>query len=1264
MRFIPDGPDIPDELIAARDRGDVVFFCGAGVSRQNANLPDFNSLAQKVIDRLGSARSSPARQLFARATNLAIEPSSSIPGLGSLVATDRIFGLLEREFQVRDIQNAVSEELRPQDGYTLDAHQILLDLATDQSGVVRLVTTNFDRLFQECRSGLTHHAPPRLPNPLDEREFRGIIHLHGCVDEEYQGPHGEEFVISSADFGRAYLADGWATNFIRALLERFCVVFVGFTADDPPIQYLLEALHLKAGANNRIFAFHNGGSDEAAALWKHRGVQAIACNGFTTLWDSLGRWAERARDKDGWYDEFFRVAANGPENLSPHQRGVFARLLGTPEGARKIAVAPEPADARWLLVADPIQRYAAPSHLVPHETTSERLDPFELLSLDDDPSPPPPQADHNPFARREPNSDAFDPLTPTESEMAPYLPAIGLRGHGAIQQTPLPPRLSDIGIWIGRISHQPITLWWAAHQKSLHPQIILHIERLIRQSPELYSDTIRKGWYGLFAAWADRRDDPRMRKYDIEGRAKQDGWSLSLVRELAGLYRPQVTASYASRPHPLFWKDSTPERLLQLDVVYPRPHEPVPLPPAMLTYAVSQFRGNLDLAAALEREYTGSLATDLYLQTTRADDGGPALSEDQFQLTGHLIQFQNLMAQLLEHDAAAACSEAAQWPMSGSVIYERLNIWAASQPGLSDGKAASAIFLGLRDEAFWSSKHQRDLLYALRDRWMDFDDADRMQIEERLRTGSYPWPETVPDGRNSATAYYRLQYLHWLRSQGVLFAFDVEAEIASLREHAPDWHTEAGDQAADSNIPVVRTIGVNDDPDTLVDAPIADIPRIAREMHTTDFFATEYRRPFAGLAATAPKRAFLALTFALRAGVFDDALWSQFLISDARASDDLRMNRAIGARLLRLSKNDFQAICDPVSRWMRATAGRLFTENGDLFQPLWDRAISSLEPDDVTETGGTRDLPFEALNSSLGQLFETHMEDPAKIGLAEGQGFPTPWLSRLKQLIETPANLRQQALVRTGHQISWLYMIDSNWVETNLLPIADRDDVDADALWEGYFWAGRVGTRELLERLKPAFLRRVSQSRYKETYTQIAANILLAGWAGDENNPAVLSDEDVRESLIASNENLRRNVISNLGNRLSGDREVWTGLTMPFLRNVWPKQSAVYTASVSARLAEFAVSAGDLMPEIVAEISRRLVPGHDGVLHSFFYDNDKADHAARAYPAATLDLLWAILSEQVAVRPYKIDEVLDILAKAQETSTDPRLAEIRRRYRV
>ena len=66
MRFLANGPAIPDDLLIARDAGDVIFFCGAGVSRHRAGLPDFIKLGGDVIDLLGASEKSLARRLFVR----------------------------------------------------------------------------------------------------------------------------------------------------------------------------------------------------------------------------------------------------------------------------------------------------------------------------------------------------------------------------------------------------------------------------------------------------------------------------------------------------------------------------------------------------------------------------------------------------------------------------------------------------------------------------------------------------------------------------------------------------------------------------------------------------------------------------------------------------------------------------------------------------------------------------------------------------------------------------------------------------------------------------------------------------------------------------------------------------------------------------------------------------------------------------------------------------------------------------------------------
>jgi hypothetical protein len=264
VRFRENGPAIPDELLVARDAGQVLFFCGAGVSIANARLPSFLELAHKVLEELKALPDSPARRMTEIAKDL---QNRTIPGVGGIVAADRIFGLLEREFDLNDIEGAVGCALRPQIDANLDAHRTLLALSEGPAGGCRLVTTNFDLLFEAAHPRLRQWAPNDLPDLRRHASFEGIVHLHGMLDSNYQRAMGGRLVLSSAEFGRAYLAESWATEFIRAAIDRYRIVFIGYTADDPPVQYLHSEVLRNVG-----FALGDSGSDLkplARRVWRY-----------------------------------------------------------------------------------------------------------------------------------------------------------------------------------------------------------------------------------------------------------------------------------------------------------------------------------------------------------------------------------------------------------------------------------------------------------------------------------------------------------------------------------------------------------------------------------------------------------------------------------------------------------------------------------------------------------------------------------------------------------------------------------------------------------------------------------------------------------------------------------------------------------------------------------------------------------------------------------------------------------------------------------
>ncbi|WP_096787636.1 SIR2 family protein [Rhodobacter sp. CZR27] len=1262
MRFFANGPSIPDDLLIARDAGDVIFFCGAGVSRHRANLPDFLKLGGDVIDLLGASERSLARKLFHRIKGL-----DPINGVGGLIATDRIFSLLEREFEKRDVYNAVARAIQPPNDPDLSAHQILIDLSRGRDGTVRLITTNFDLLFELAAPDIACSGPPVLPDPRGAG-FGGIVHLHGRVNADYSGPGDEEFIVSSADFGRAYLSDGWAARFMQSLLARYQIVFVGYGADDPPVQYLLEALNLHAGSRSRLFAFQPGNNADDAALWEHRGVRAIPFDnsqGYDPLWNSLAAWAERARNVDGWYAKLLETAAAGPAALDPHIRGQIAHVFSTREGVRRVSVADTPLPASWLLALDPRQRFDKPGPIDPYGEVSGRIDPYESLSLDFD-TPPRPVDGDNDFQERQVPEDSWSAFAPTrfDQEDAPTTGVGHFCGGEANTSGALSTRLGHLGIWFHRVAHQPIALWWAAARGPLHPRVSEVIDAALRQEPNRWPDDIWRGWRYLIENWSDRRAEPDQGYFELGQLVAREGWSEARVREYAQLFLPRlkVTRRFDAQ-HPLIWTDSDrPNPVVYYDVDYPHPYELLPIPDEQLAYAVTRFRENLDLARSLEAEISGH--DYVYMETTRQDDGAPPIAYDSFGITGLIALFLQLMERLVEIAPERARGEIALWSGGDHYIFGRLRIWAASKRIVSATEAAD-ILLGFPDSIFWGSEQQRDLLYAIRDRWPDFSPEDRSRVEQRILTSSFPWPESTPGGKARAEAHRRLDRLHWLSRQGLTFSFDVEAEMAALRRIAEGWSERSGEEAANSHAPVVRSVGTEADPQVLYNVPIGEILERAREASRIDVFESFDRRPFAGLAEDRPTRALAALTDAARQGDVPVSFWKAFLYAEKRKTDRARLVRAIGGRLASLPPASLSTIAYPVTEWLQGLGERLFGELTGVLDRLWDPLMAALPlRDDDRKHRVDSSWANDALNAPAGKLASLLMKDPSSKGRDPGQGFSEAWTRRYEQLLVLPGDMRRHALVMLGFQINWLFNIAPDWTTANLLKVVDDEGEDGDALWDGILWAARVPSRALYARLKAGLLARAKSPKRRRAEANVIAGLLLSGWsddAGAKPPEQLVTSAELREILIESDDDLRGQVLQHLEHWSADPESKWRARLIPFLTDVWPRHRAVRTPEMSIRLANLVFASGDLFAELVQVVLPKLVPVRGGMLHAFVGRTDAKGHPVLIYPTATLDLLWAILAEDPTLWPYKTEEILAVLAEAGETKADPRLSELRRR---
>lgn len=284
MRFREDGTDIPDELIGAVVDGNAVFLCGAGVSRR-VGLPSFHELADQVYGRLGE------RCANEPVERIAFDRGEYDRALRSLEKRTRRPGTESR------VRTVVAELLTARDGVAVPDHLSLLQLSRDKEGRPRLLTTNFDTLFEHAAhaAGLDvrSHAGKAIPDPGGYNDH-GILHLHGRIADGNLGLASTDLILTSADFGDAYLRDGWASRYVERRMRLSALVLVGYAAEDAALRLLLETLDAdreRFRDLKDIYAIEKR-TDDSASIWKAKGIKPIEFKDYPSIYATLAEWAQ------------------------------------------------------------------------------------------------------------------------------------------------------------------------------------------------------------------------------------------------------------------------------------------------------------------------------------------------------------------------------------------------------------------------------------------------------------------------------------------------------------------------------------------------------------------------------------------------------------------------------------------------------------------------------------------------------------------------------------------------------------------------------------------------------------------------------------------------------------------------------------------------------------------------------------------------------------------------------------------------------------
>lgn len=292
MRFLEDGADIPDMLIRAANAGDVTFLCGAGVSLR-VGLPSFKSLTENIYRSLGESSDEVLAERIAMGRE---EYDRALRSLEKRTHRPRTESRLR--IAVADLLAVPSCDLPD--------HLALLKLSRDSDGRARVLTTNFDTLFERAAetNGTTNipsHAGKALPRPGGEKDW-GVLHLHGRIADHILGLRPSELVLTSADFGDAYLRDGWASQYIEDRMRLGILVLVGYRAEDAALRLLLETLDADRDRFRDlkdIYAIEksSAGSD---SQWKAKGIKSIEFSDYDAIYATLSEWAKYASNPIGY----------------------------------------------------------------------------------------------------------------------------------------------------------------------------------------------------------------------------------------------------------------------------------------------------------------------------------------------------------------------------------------------------------------------------------------------------------------------------------------------------------------------------------------------------------------------------------------------------------------------------------------------------------------------------------------------------------------------------------------------------------------------------------------------------------------------------------------------------------------------------------------------------------------------------------------------------------------------------------------------------
>lgn len=1268
MQFVAHGPDIPDALLQVHEEGRVVFFCGAGISYP-AGLPGFKGLVDEIYRRNGTSRKDIEDETY------------------KAERYDATLDLLEHRLpgQRLAMRRALAEALKPKlrrKGAT-DTQAALLRLARNREGALRLVTTNFDRIFHMAakRTGQTFqaYAAPMLPIPKNSR-WNGLVYLHGLLPEKPDDTALNRLVVTSGDFGLAYLTERWAARFVSELFRNYVVCFVGYSINDPVLRYMMDALaadRMLGEVTPQAWALGDcepGQEHRKTIEWEAKGVTPIlytvptGSHDHSVLHQTLHAWADTYRDGvQGKEAIVVRHALARPQD-STQQDDFVGRML-------------------WALSDKsglPAKRFA---DFNPAPSLEWLLEPFA----------------HERFGRCDLTRFGVPPQDEVDAKLrfslirrpAPYdrAPPM-LLVSGGTTGSQWDDVMFHLARWLVRHLDDPrLVIWIAERGGQLHdrwPWLIEHaldriaslerdgkaseLDEIRLHAPKAIPGPLMRTLWRLLLSGRVKSSwhDPDL--YRWKGRLQREGLTTTLRLELRELLAPKVVLK-----KPFRWSDDDlsstdePTRIKQLvdwELVLAADH----VHSALRDLADEHWTSALPL---LLEDFQQLLrdALDLLGELGEADDRSDRSHWDLPSITPHwqnrgfrdwvsLIELlRDAWLALRANDSTRATRIAQSWFELPYPTFKRLALFAASQDGCIPPE--QWVDWLLTDGAWWlwSTDTGREVfrLFVLQGRHLA--GAAQEHLEAAILAG--PPREMYRDDLETERwqeLVARSVWLHLvkLKTSGLDLGEPAAARLTELSKAYPQWQLATNERDEFSH-----WMSGTGDPDYEDSRDVDIAPRKRQELVQWLMKPTPEQRPFyedtwRDVCRTRFFHSLFALCDLAQEGVWPADRWREALQAWAEEGSVLRSWRYAAPLVQTMPDTVLQEIAHGVTWWMEAASKPINRHEGILMELC--RRVLALPMEvgsgsRIIRNGVETYEPVgSAINHPIGHVTQALINLWFKRNPNDNDLLPADIQPMFTALCDVQVDRLRHGRVLLGSRLIAFFRVDRPWTEQHLLPLFGwSNPVEAKAVWEGFLWSPRL-YQPLLSAFKAQFLDCANHyADLGEHRQQFAAFLTYAalgpteGYTVEEFQSAIgaLPQEGLEESAQALSQALEG---------AADQREVyWKNRVQPLWQQIWPKSRDLVTPRIANSLIRLAIAARGEFPAALAAVQDWLQPiEHPDYLIHLLHESG----LCRRFPAEALLLLNAVIADQQWA-PRELGQCLDEIEQAA-----PQLAHDARHLRI